>query len=120
MDDSGMIGAFKLEVQTVPGNGKLTRTGAANTAKIKYGANIALNYFKANSQPVSAKIYPNNFDFLVQLLDLQGVGVPSESGLALFISLCSVCLKRSVQTQLAIFGEMTLGGTISPVRNECR
>lgn len=35
----------------------------------------------------------------------------------LFISLCSAALKRSVQPQLAIFGEMTLGGTITPVPN---
>ena len=36
-------------------------------------------------------------------------------GLSLFISLCSAALGRSVQSQLAIFGEMTLGGTINPV-----
>ena len=115
--DSGTIGIFKLELQAVPGNGKLTRTGVANTTKIKDSANIATSYFKANAQRVSGSIHPNNFDFLVQLLDLQGVGVPEESGLALFISLCSVSLKRSIQTQLAIFGEMTLGGTINPVSN---
>lgn len=115
--DSGTIGAFKLEVQAVLGSGKLTRTGVANTAKIKDSANIATSYFKANAQRVSGSIHPNNFDFLVQLLDLQGVGVPGESSLALFISLCSVSLKRSIQTQLAIFGEMTLGGTINPVSN---
>lgn len=115
--DSGMIGAFKLESQVVPGNGKLARTGVANTAKIKDSANIALNYFKAIAQRISSSIYANNYDFLLQLLDLQGVGIPEESGLALFISLCSVTLKRSVQTQLAIFGEMTLGGTITPVSN---
>jgi ATP-dependent Lon protease len=115
--DSGIIGAFKLESQVVPGNGKLTRTGVANTAKIKDSANIALNYFKAIAQRISSSIYPNNYDFLLQLLDLQGVGIPAESGLALFISLCSVTLKRSVQTQLTIFGEMTLGGTITPVSN---
>lgn len=115
--DSGIIGAFKLESQVVPGNGKLTRTGVANTAKIKDSANIALNYFKAIAQQISSSIYPNNYDFLLQLIDLQGVGIPKESGLALFISLCSVTLKRSVQTQLAIFGEMTLGGTITPMSN---
>ncbi len=74
-------------------------------------------YFKAIAQRISSSIYPNNYDFLLQLLDLQGVRTPEESGLALFISLCSVTLKRSVQTQLTIFGEMTLGGTITPVSN---
>ena len=112
-----MSGAFKLELQAVPGNGKLVRTGVASAAKMKDSVNIAMNYFKANAQRVSSSIHPGNWDFLLQLLDLQGVGTPQESGLALFVSLCSATLKRSVQTQFAIFGEMTLGGTISPVNN---
>jgi ATP-dependent Lon protease len=115
--DSSMIGVFKLELQAVPGNGKLTRTGVSSATKIKDSLNIAMNYFKANAQRVSSSIHPGNWDFLLQLLDLQGTGIPQESGLALFISLCSATLKRSVQIQLAIFGEMTLGGTITPVTN---
>jgi ATP-dependent Lon protease len=82
---------------------------------MKDSVSIAMNYFKANAQRVSSSIHPNNWDFLLQLLDLQGSGTPQESGLALFVSLCSASLKRSVQTQLAIFGEMTLGGTINPL-----
>ncbi|MEH2291727.1 protease Lon-related BREX system protein BrxL [Nostoc sp.] len=115
--DSGIIGTFKLELQAVPGNSKLVRTGVANTAKMKDSLNIAMNYFKANAQRVSSSIHPSNWDFLLQLLDFQGAGTPKESALPLFISLCSASLKRSVQTQFAIFGEMTLGGTITPVSN---
>jgi ATP-dependent Lon protease len=112
-----MIGAFKLELQTVPGNGKLVRTGVASSSRMKDRMNIALNFFKANAHRVSGTIHPENVDFLLQLLDLQGTGLPEECGLALFISLCSASLGRSVQSQLAIFGEMTLGGTITPVSN---
>lgn len=115
--DSGIVGTFKLELQAVPGSGKLVRTGGASATKMKDSVNIAMNYFKANAQRVSSSIHPNNWDFLLQLLDLQGAGTLLESGLALFVSLCSASLKRSVQTQLAIFGEMTLGGTINPVNN---
>ncbi|BCL39844.1 protease Lon-related BREX system protein BrxL [Nostoc sp. MS1] len=115
--DSGIISTFKLELQAIPGSGKLVRTGVANTGKIKDSLNIAMNYFKANAQRVSSSIHPGNWDFLLQLIDLQGAGIPEESGLALFVSLCSASLKRSVQTQFAIFGEMTLGGTITPVSN---
>ncbi len=117
MGDSGIIGTFKLELQAVPGSSKLVRTGIANTSKIKDSLNIAMNYFKANAQRVSSSIHPGNWDFLLQLIDLQGTGIPAESGLVLFVSLCSASLKRSVQTQFAIFGEMTLGGTITPVSN---
>jgi len=111
------IGVFKLELQAISGNGKLIRTGVASAGGMRDSINIALNYFKANAHRVSGSIHPDNSDFLLQLLDLQGAGTPDEGGLALFISLCSATLKRSVQPQLAVFGEMTLGGTINPVSN---
>lgn len=113
--NSGKIGVFKFELQAVLGNGKLIRTGVASAASMKDSSNIALSYFKANAHRVSGLIHPDNSDFLLQLLDLQGSGVPMYGGLALFISLCSAALGRSVQSQLTIFGEMTLGGTINPV-----
>lgn len=115
--NSEMIGTFKLELQIVPGNGKLVRTGVASSSGMKDRMNIALNFFKANAHRVSGTIHPENVDFLLQLLDLQGAGLPQECGLALFISLCSASLGRNIQPQLAIFGEMTLGGTITPVSN---
>lgn len=115
--ENDMIGLFKLELQTVSGSGKLIRTGAASASKMRDSMSIALNYFKANAHRVSGSIHPDNEDFLLQLIDLQGVGIPEYGGLALFLSLCSASLSRSVQPSLAVFGEMTLGGTIEPVSN---
>ena len=115
--ENDMIGLFKLELQTVSGSGKLIRTGAASASKMRDSMSIALNYFKANAHRVSSSIHPDNEDFLLQLIDLQGVGIPDYGGLALFLSLCSASLSRSVQPSLAVFGEMTLGGTIEPVSN---
>ncbi|MEL7357898.1 MAG: protease Lon-related BREX system protein BrxL [Cyanobacteria bacterium J06560_6] len=115
--DQDMVGVFKLELQAVSGNGKLVRTGVASSGKMKDSINIALNYFKANAHRVSSSIHPDNADFLVQLIDLQGTGVPQQGGLAFFVSLCSASLNRSVQPQMAVFGEMTMGGTINPVNN---
>ena len=113
--DNQAIGIFKIELQAITGNGKLVRTGVANN--MRDNVNIAFNYFKANAKRVSGTIHVDGSDFLLQLLDLQGVGTPEYGGLALFISLCSASLNRNVQTQLAVFGEMTLGGTITPVSN---
>jgi ATP-dependent Lon protease len=115
--DNNMTGVFKLELQAVPGSGKLIRTGVANASKMTDRIKIAHNYFKVNAHRVSGSIHPDNADFLLQLIDLQGMGVPEYGGLALFISLCSASLSRSVQPQLAVFGEMTLGGTIEPPVN---
>lgn len=113
--DNQAIGIFKIELQAIAGNGKLVRTGVAKN--MQDSMNIAFNYFKANAKRVSGTIHVDGSDFLLQLLDLQGVGTPEYGGLALFISLCSASLNRNVQSQLAVFGEMTLGGTITPVSN---
>jgi ATP-dependent Lon protease len=113
--EAGMVGIFKLELQVVSGSGKLVRTGVASVSGMKDSTSIAMNYFKANAHLVSGSIHSSNSDFLLQLIDLQGIGVPESSGLALFISLCSASLRRSVQPQLSILGDMTLGGTMTPV-----
>lgn len=45
---SGMIGAFCLESQMLPGNGKFERTGLGNDSKCKEATNTAFNFLKAN------------------------------------------------------------------------
>lgn len=44
---SGMIGAFRLESQMLPGNGKFERTGIGSETKAKEATNTAFNYLKA-------------------------------------------------------------------------
>ena len=53
---SGMIGAFRLESQMLPGNGKFERTGLASDGKCKEAANTAFNYLKANGRTISGSI----------------------------------------------------------------
>ena len=66
---------------------------------------------------MSGSIHPDGADYLLHLVDVQGVGVPQHISLALLTSLCSAALGRAVQPQLVLLGQMTLGGTISPVEN---
>jgi len=55
------------------------------------------------------------------LVELQNNGVPGALTLATFIALCSAALSKPVQSQLAVLGDMSLGGTIVQGRNlaEC-
>jgi len=115
--DSGMLGVYRLELQATPGNGKLIRTGAAAAGGARDAVNVAYNYFKANSSRVSGSIHPDGSDFLLHLTDVQGVGLPQHISLALLTSLCSAALGRPLQSQLVLLGNMTLGGTVSPVEN---
>lgn len=115
--ESGMLGLYRVELQTPPGSGRLIRTGMAGASGTRDAVNIAFNYFRANSSRVSGSIHPDGADYLLHLVDVQGVGVPQHISLALLTSLCSAALGRPVQPQLVLLGQMTLGGTISPVEN---
>lgn len=55
------------------------------------------------------------------LVELQNSGAPEVLTLASFIALCSAALGKPVQSQMAVMGDMSLGGTIVQVRNraEC-
>lgn len=115
--EGGLLGLYRVELQAPPGSGKLIRTGMAGASGARDAVSIAFNYFKANSSRVSGSIHPDGADYLLHLVDVQGVGVPQHISLALLTSLCSAALGRPVQPQLVLLGQMTLGGTISPVEN---
>ncbi len=115
--ESGMIGVFKIETEVVPGSGKFERTGLGSNREAKENINTAFNYFKANKKNISGSISVQSFDYLMHVQDLQGIGVTSEISLAAFIALCSGALKKPAQSQLAILGSMSIGGTIKKVED---
>ncbi len=113
MGTAEMPGVFRLEIQNIAGSGKISASGAAPKEPVR----VAFDYFKANTSRVSASIKPGEHDFHLQLVELQNVGTPQSLTLASFIALCSSALGRPVQSQMAIMGDMSLGGSVVPVRN---
>lgn len=113
MGASEMPGIYRIEMQSIPGGGKINVSGAAPKEAVK----VAFDFFKANCSRVSAAIRPGERDFHTHVVELQNTGVPQALTLASFIGLCSAALSKPVQPQLAILGDMSLGGTVVPVRN---
>lgn len=113
MGASEMPGIYRIEMQSIPGGGKINVSGAAPKEAVK----VAFDFFKANCSRVSATIKPGERDFHAHLVELQNSGVPHALTLASFIGLCSASIGKPVQPQLAVMGDMSLGGTIVPVRN---
>ncbi len=113
--DTGMLGVYKIETEVVAGSGKFERSGLGSNREAKESINTAFNYFKANKKNISGTISIQNFDYLMHIQDLQGIGVANELSLAAFIALCSGALKKPVQSQLVILGSMSIGGTITKV-----
>lgn len=112
---SGMIGTFKIEVESPSGHGKYNITGVGADRETKEALNTAYNYFKGNKKNISASIQVENVDYLLHIEDLQGVGASKDVSLAAFVAMCSSALKKSMQGSLVILGSMSIGGTISKV-----
>lgn len=113
MGTAEMPGVFRIEIQNIAGSGKISASGAAPKEPVR----VAFDFFKANTSRVSASIKPGEHDFHIQLVELQNVGTPQSLTLASYIALCSSALARPVQSQMAIMGDMSLGGSVVPVSN---
>ncbi|SPF40069.1 conserved hypothetical protein [Candidatus Desulfosporosinus infrequens] len=113
--DTGMMGVFKLETEVVGGNGKFEVTGIGYDREAKENLKTAQNYFKANKKMISGSISIDNNNYLMHIADSQGVGTTSDLALCAFVALCSASLKKPVQSQMCVLGNMSIGGTISKV-----
>lgn len=109
---TGMIGAFRLEAQMLPGNGKFTRTGLGYGRAPKEAADTAFNFLKANAKHISGSISTTSKDYIIDYRDLQGIGMTDNLALPTLIAICSIALGRPVQSGLVIIGEMSIGGTL--------
>lgn len=112
---SGMIGAFRLESQMLPGNGKFERTGLGSDTKCKEATNTAFNYLKANSNRISGSISTTTRDYIVNYQDLQGIGMTNKLALPTLIALVSTALGKPSITSLAVLGEISIAGTMMKV-----
>ena len=112
---SGMIGAFRLESQMLPGNGKFDKTGLGSDTKAKDAVNIAFNFLKANARRISGSISTTDKDYIINYQDLQGIGMTDKLALPTVISLCSIAIGRPTLSSLAVLGDISIGGTLIKV-----
>lgn len=117
LGDSGMIGVYKIEVEVVGGTGKFERTGLGYDREAKESIDTAFRYFKANSRSISASITTTAKDYLMHVQDVNGVGMTSSLSLTAIIAMCSGALNKPVQSQLAVLGSVSIGGTINKVED---
>ena len=113
--DTGMLGVYKLETEVVGGNGKFEVTGVGYDREAKENLKTAQNYFKANKKMISGSISIDTNNFLMHVADCQGVGSTPKLALCAFVALCGASLRKPVQSQMCVLGNMSIGGTISKV-----
>lgn len=114
---SGMIGAFRLESQMLPGNGKFQRTGLGSDREAKEATDTAFNFLKANCRRISGNISITTNDFIINYQDLQGLGLTSNLALPSLVAMCSIALGKPVVSSCAVLGEISIAGTMQKVDN---
>lgn len=114
---NGLLGLYRLELQVVGGNGKLSISGVQSSSQAKEPIKVAFDYFKANVSRVSSSSKPGDRDYHLHLVELHNTGPNQTMTLPGFIALCSGLLGKAVQGSLVVLGDMSLGGSIIPADN---
>lgn len=110
--DTSHKGLFRLDLQTMAGNGKLDSAGFSSSSDIKEEIKEAINYIQANLNRVSINAKYKEYDYYLKATDLNGIGKSKGISLAVFISLCSGILERPILSQTVILGSFSIGGSV--------
>ena len=117
MGTGSLLGLYRQELQVTSGNGKLTISGVGTHSKTKEAVKVAFDYFKANISRVSTTTKAGDHDYHLHMVELHNTGPASAMTLASFVTLCSGLMGKALQSQLVVLGDMSLGGSITPVEN---
>ena len=121
LSNKGMPGLYRLELQVTKGSGKLATSGLWNSSSAKEQVKIAFDYFKANASRISGGSKVMEHDFHLHVVELQNTGPLSHLALPSLVAFASGLLGRPVQSQMVVLGDMSLGGSVTPVESiaEC-
>lgn len=121
LSSKGMPGLYRLELQVTKGSGKLATSGLWNSSAAKEQVKIAFDYFKANATRISGGSKVGEHDFHLHAVELQNTGPFSHLALASLVAFASGLLGKPLQNQMVVLGDMSLGGSVTPVESlaEC-
>lgn len=121
LSNKGMPGLYRLELQITKGSGKLATSGLWNSGAAKEQIKIAFDFFKANAARITAGTKVVDHDFHLHAVELQNTGPFTHLALAGLVAFASGLLGKPVQSQMVVLGDMSLGGSVTPVQSlaEC-
>jgi ATP-dependent Lon protease len=121
LSNKGMPGLYRLELQVTKGSGKLATSGLWSSSAAKEQVKIAFDFFKANAARISAGAKMAEHDYHIHAIELQNTGPFTHLALSSLVAFASGLLGRPVQSQMVVMGDMSLGGSVTPVQSiaEC-
>lgn len=112
---SSMLGVYKLEMQMTAGNGKFEKTGIGTDRDAKEAVDTAYRYLKANARSISGSISMTTKDYILEVQDMNGIGMTKNLSLASVVAICSIALGKSVVSSAVVLGDFSIGGTVMKV-----
>lgn len=121
LSSKGIPGLYRIEMQVTKGTGKLATSGLWNSSSAKEQVKIAFDYFRANASRISASAKVLEHDFHLHVVELQNTGPLNNMALVSLVAFASGLLGKPAQSQMVVLGDMSLGGSITPVESiaEC-
>lgn len=115
--DGDKVSLIKIEVITMPGNGKLTISGTTSS-EVKEDIRNTYNYIRANEKSILSQKYSlQRIDVTVQVTALLGSTQQSGIGSAVFVAIVSSVFGRNLKPALGVIGNISIGGAIERAIN---
>ena len=110
-----MLGVYKLEMQMTTGSGKFEKTGIGSDRDAKEAVDTAYRYLKANARAISGSISMAAKDYILEVQDMNGIGMTKNLSLASVGAICSIALGKPVVSSAVVLGDFSIGGTVMKV-----
>jgi len=114
---NNLLGLYRLELQIVSGNGKLSISGVGANSQTKEAIKVGFDYFKANMSRITASAKTADHDYHLHIVEMHNTGPVKTMTMCSFIAMCSGLLGKPIQSQMVVLGDMSLGGNIIPAKN---
>ena len=115
--DGDKMTLVKIEILTMPGNGKLTVTGNTSS-EAKEDVKNTYNYIRANERAILSQNHSlAKLDVSVQITAILGNTVHKGIGGAVFTALVSSVFGRNLKSALGVIGNISIGGAIERALN---
>jgi len=115
--DGDKVTLAKIEVVTLPGNGKLDIRGTSSM-EVKEDIKNAYNYLRANERLFMSPDHSlRNIDVTVQVTAVLGTQVHKGIGSSILIGIVSSIAQRNLKPALGVIGSISIGGAIERATN---
>jgi ATP-dependent Lon protease len=109
------VALHRVEISRIPGSGKLKVAGSPEKG-LRDSLTTAYDYLRARKRELGLDADLDAYDWHVQVIDLLSTREGSGAGVAFFVGVYSLIKGKPVLPSLVVMGQVTIKGSVLPVR----